>query len=141
MAKDRAAAQPTGHQPGGPTPVPGGQIGLVEGAARKSMGCLGELVFEFVGGIALLALTTASLAGAFFLARVLHEASPAGAYALAALGLLGLVHGIRHRRKPREQRTRIGRITAAVTGALGLWLILCVGFASFDTAFGLDLGI
>ncbi|MFE4974286.1 hypothetical protein ACFRAR_19525 [Kitasatospora sp. NPDC056651] len=113
----------------------------MEGAARKTMGCLGELVFEFVGGIALLALTTASLAGAFVLAQVLYAASPVGAYALAVLGLLGLVHGIRHRRKPEEQRTRIGRITAAVTGTIGLWLVLCVGFASFDTAFGLDLGI
>ncbi|MFE7527579.1 hypothetical protein ACFU7Y_17935 [Kitasatospora sp. NPDC057542] len=72
---------------------------------------------------------------------MLHEAGPAGAYGLAALGLLGIVHGIRHRRRPKEQRTRTGRVTAAVTGALGFWLVLCVGYASFDAAFGLDLGI
>ncbi|MEV7184404.1 hypothetical protein [Kitasatospora sp. NPDC093102] len=141
MAEDRAPEEPTGHQPGDPAPVPGGQVGPAAYAAEESMGCLGELVLEFVGGIALLALTTASLAGAFILARVLHEASPAGAYGLAALGLLGLVHGIRHRRRPKEQRTRIGRITAAVTGVLGFWLVLCVGYASFDAAFGLNLGI
>ncbi|WP_316527625.1 hypothetical protein [Kitasatospora brasiliensis] len=141
MAEGLTAEEPAGHQPGDPTPVPGGQVGMAEYAARKSMGCLGELLLEVVGGIAFMALTTASLAAAFVLARVLHAASPVGAYALAALGLLGLVHGVRHLRKPKERRTRIGRITAAVTGALGFWLVLCVGYASIDAAFGLNLGI
>ncbi|MFE3499241.1 hypothetical protein [Kitasatospora sp. NPDC059160] len=138
-------AEPGGHQPGDPTPVPGGQVGLATGLAtglaRDSAGCLGEFVLETVGGVLLLALTTGSLAGAFFLAQTLHRTSPAAAYALAAAGLYGLVHGIRHRRRPKEQRTRFGRITAGIAGALGLWLILCVGNASFDTAFGLNIGL
>ncbi|MEU4119220.1 hypothetical protein AB0F71_32595 [Kitasatospora sp. NPDC028055] len=138
-------AEPVGHQPGDPTPVPGGQVGLATGLttglARHSAGCLGEFVLEAVGGVVLLALTTASLAGAFLLTQTLHRASPAAAYALAAAGLLGLVHGIRHRRRPKEQRSRLGRITAGIVGALGLWLILCVGYASFDSAFGLNIGL
>lgn len=141
MTEQQSAQEPAGHQPGDPTPVPGGQVGLATGLARDSTGCLGEFVLEAVGGVLLLALTTASLAGAFFLARTLHQASPGAGYALAALGLPGLVHGIRHRRRPKEQRSRLGRITAGITGVLGLWLILCVGYASFDTAFGLNIGL
>ncbi|MFE3873929.1 hypothetical protein ACFXPX_05930 [Kitasatospora sp. NPDC059146] len=145
QAAQEPGAEPGGHQPGDPTPVPGGQVGLATGLAtglaRDSAGCLGEFVLETVGGVLLLALTTGSLAGAFFLAQTLHRTSPAAAYALAAAGLCGLVHGIRHRRRPKEQRTRLGRITTGIAGALGLWLILCVGYASFDTAFGLNIGL
>ncbi|MFJ9773152.1 hypothetical protein ACIRVF_18245 [Kitasatospora sp. NPDC101157] len=141
MAGEQAAQEPAGPQPGDPTPVPGGQVGLLTGAARESTGCLGELLVELVGGTLLVALTTGSLAAAFFLAQALHRASPVGAYGLAALGLLGLAHGIRHRRRPKERRGRLGRITAKITGALGFWLVLCVLYASFGTAFGPDIGL
>ncbi|MFG2843595.1 hypothetical protein ACGF12_10530 [Kitasatospora sp. NPDC048296] len=141
MVERQAAEKPAAHQPGDPTPVPGGQVGPGRYIAEASMGCLGELLTEVVGGLVLLVLTTASLAGAYLLARALHQASPAGAYGLAAVGLLGLAHGIRHWRRPKEQRSRVGRITAAVTGALGFWLILCVGYASFDAACGLNIGL
>ncbi|MEV7600722.1 hypothetical protein AB0O91_25460 [Kitasatospora sp. NPDC089797] len=129
-----------GHQPGDPTPVPGGQTGLLVGAARTSLGCLGELGLELVGGAVLAVLTTASLAAVLVLAITVHRASPAGAYALAALGLLGLLHGIRHHRRPAERRSRPGRITARVTGGLGVWLILCVGYASFGDVLDLSSG-
>ncbi|MGA5821007.1 hypothetical protein ACPC54_24450 [Kitasatospora sp. NPDC094028] len=131
----------TTHQPGDPTPVPGGQVGPVTFVLQKAGGCLGELVGEVVGGLLLMALTTASLAGTFHVAQHLHRASAAGAYALAALGLLAVVHGIRHLRRPKERRSRIGRITAAVTAVLGGWLAACVGYASFDAAFDLNLGL
>ncbi|MFI9363258.1 hypothetical protein ACIG5E_19710 [Kitasatospora sp. NPDC053057] len=47
------------------------------------------------------------------------------------------------------RRSRLCRITAGGTGALGLWLFLCVLYASFDTAldtaldtaFGLNIGL
>ncbi|MER7844019.1 hypothetical protein ABTZ03_08715 [Kitasatospora sp. NPDC096077] len=128
--------EPVGHQPGDPTPVPGGQTGLLVGLTRRTLGCVGELLLELVGGAVLVVLTTGSLVVSFVLAQALYAASPAAAYALAAVGLLGLLHGIRHRRRPKEERSRLGRITAGVTGLLGFWLILCVGYASVDVALG-----
>ncbi|KJS53608.1 hypothetical protein VM98_24110 [Streptomyces rubellomurinus subsp. indigoferus] len=140
-ADDADGGPSTAHQPGDPTPVPGGQVGPATFAVQKAGGCLGELVVETVGGILLMALTTLSLAATFYVAQALHRASAPGAYALAALGLLALVHGVRHLRRPEERRSRIGRITAAVTAVLGGWLAACVGYASFDAAFGLNIGL
>ncbi|MFI6154662.1 hypothetical protein ACIBCA_18465 [Kitasatospora sp. NPDC051170] len=133
--------EPTGHQPGDPTPVPGGQVGPITFVARKAGGCLGELLIELVGGTLAMALTTASLAGAFYGVKLLHRASALGAYGVAALGLLALVHGIRQVRRPREQRSRAGRFAATATAVLGGWLLLCVGYASLDAAFGLNIGL
>ncbi|MFJ4186477.1 hypothetical protein [Kitasatospora sp. NPDC089509] len=116
--------------------MPGGQTGLLVGLTRRTLGCVGELLLELVGGAVLVVLTTGSLVVSFVLAQALYAASPAAAYALAAVGLLGLLHGIRHRRRPKEERSRFGRITAGITGLLGFWLILCVGYASIDVALG-----
>ncbi|WP_327682355.1 hypothetical protein [Kitasatospora sp. NBC_00458] len=127
------------HLPGDPTPVPAG---------REGGGCLGaigrtvrDLVLELVGevvlGLVLAVLTTASLAGAFVLAVLAHRQSPALAYALGALAVAVVALGIRQLRRPREQRGRAGRILGSVTSVLGVWLMLCVGYASLSEA--LDL--
>ncbi|MFJ6138233.1 hypothetical protein [Kitasatospora sp. NPDC092286] len=124
--------------PGDPTPVQGGQTGLATGAAKGCLHLLGELTIEAVGTVVLGVATTASLAAVFVLAQLARRHSPAASCAFAALAVLGVAHGIRRLRRPKEQRTRLGRRSAAVTGGLGLWLLACLGYASFGTA--LDLG-
>ncbi|WP_267884047.1 hypothetical protein [Streptomyces sp. NRRL WC-3742] len=42
---------------------------------------------------------------------------------------------------PGARRSRAGRFTATATSVLGGWLLLCVGYASLDAAFGLNIGL
>ncbi|MFE6864996.1 hypothetical protein ACFVFS_00400 [Kitasatospora sp. NPDC057692] len=121
------------HQPGDPTPVTDPPHGPVRGCLRA----IGEFLLELVGEALLVVLTTASLAAAFVLAELAHRRSPALAYALGAAGVLVVVLGVRQLRRPKERRGRSGRVLAAVTAGLGVWLLLCVLYASLRDA--LDL--
>ncbi|GAA1393241.1 hypothetical protein GCM10009639_26100 [Kitasatospora putterlickiae] len=136
MSDEGIADQPV-HQPGDPTPVTDPVHGPLCGCLHAIGEFLGDLVLEVVGGTLLALLTTASLAGAFVLAELAHRQSPALAYALGAAAVLVTALGVRQLRRPRERRGRLGRILAAVTAGLGVWLLLCVFYASLREA--LDL--
>ncbi|MFF7456850.1 hypothetical protein [Kitasatospora sp. NPDC008115] len=125
------------HQPGDPTPVTGPVHGPVRGCLNAIGEFLGELLLEAVLGTLLTVLTTASLVAAFVLAELAHRRSPALAYALGAVAVLVTVLGVRQLRRARERRGRFGRVLARVTAGLGVWLLLCVFYASLSDA--LDL--
>ncbi|MFF7589367.1 hypothetical protein ACFZCK_17955 [Kitasatospora purpeofusca] len=111
--------------------------GPVRGCLTAIGGFFGELVGELVLGTLLAVLTTASLAGVFVLAELVHRRDPLLAYALGAVAVLLLVLGVRQLRRPGERRGRVGRILAAGTAGFGVWLLACVGYASLREA--LDL--
>ncbi|MFF8770806.1 hypothetical protein [Kitasatospora sp. NPDC015120] len=119
------------HRPGDPTPVSDPPHGPVRGCLRA----IGEFVLELVGeavlGLLLVLLTTASLVALLALASLALRRSPVLAYALGAGAVLLIVLGVRQLRRPRERRGRPGRILAAVTAGLGVWLLLCVAYASW----------
>ncbi|MET8700876.1 hypothetical protein ABZW10_18690 [Kitasatospora sp. NPDC004723] len=125
------------HQPGDPTPVADPPHGPVRGCLYAIGAFLLDAVIEVVGGTLLALLTTGSLAAAFVLAELAHRLSPVFAYALGALAVLVAVLGVRQLRRPKERRGRFGRILAAVTAGLGVWLLLCVFYASLREALGL----
>ncbi|SDT40840.1 hypothetical protein SAMN05216371_2190 [Streptomyces sp. TLI_053] len=125
------------HLPGDPTPVADPVRGPVRGCTAAIGGFLGELLGELVLGTLFALLTTASLAGVFVLAELVHRRDPLLARAMGAAAVLLLFLGVRQLRRPREQRGRVGRILAAGTAGLGVWLLACVGYASLREA--LDL--
>ncbi|WP_380280818.1 hypothetical protein [Kitasatospora purpeofusca] len=126
------AAEPA-HRPGDPTPVSDPPHGPVRGCLHA----IGEFLLELAGEALLGVLTTASLVAAFVLAELAHRRSPVLAYALGAAAVLVVVLGVRQLRRPKERRGRLGRILAALTAGLGVWLLLCVCYASLRGA--LDL--
>ncbi|MCU7826234.1 hypothetical protein [Kitasatospora sp. DSM 101779] len=110
----------------------GGRPRRVHGRSRR---VLGEAVLELVGGLVLAGLTTASLAGTVVGAGRLYGRSPLAAWSLAAVGAAVAVYGLLQRRRPKERRTRVGRVCSGLVGALGAWLGLCVCYASYDVLF------
>ncbi|MFB7476260.1 hypothetical protein [Kitasatospora sp. NPDC056184] len=129
----RKPATGPAHRPGDPTPVTDPPRGPVRGCLHA----IGEFLLELVGEVLLGVLATASLAAAFLLAELAYRLSPALSYALGAVGVLVVVLGVRQLRRPRERRGRRGRVLAAATAGLGVWLLLCVFYASLSDA--LDL--
>ncbi|MER5354500.1 hypothetical protein ABT093_29735 [Kitasatospora sp. NPDC002551] len=131
---DGLAGQRPAHQPGDPTPV----TDPPHGPARGCLHAIGEFLLELAGeavlGTLLAVLTTGSLIGLFLLAELGYEQSPLLAHALGAVAVLTVVLGLRQLRRPRERRGRWGRILAAVTTGLGVWLLLCVCYASLGDA-------
>lgn len=125
------------HLPGDPTPVDDPAHGPVRGCLTAIGEFLGELVGELVLGTLLALLTTASLAGVFVLAELAHRQDPLLAYALGLAAVLLVLLGVRQSRRPKERRGRVGRVLAAATAGLGVWLLACVGYASLHEA--LDL--
>ncbi|MDY0812443.1 hypothetical protein [Kitasatospora purpeofusca] len=118
------------HLPGDPTPV----ADPAHGPVRGCLTALGEFIAELVLGTLLTLLTTASLAGAFVLAELAHRRDPLLAYALGAAAVLPVLLGVRQLRRPKERRGRVGRVLAAGTAGLGVWLLACVGYASLREA-------
>ncbi|WP_371501162.1 hypothetical protein OG871_30235 [Kitasatospora sp. NBC_00374] len=116
--------------PGEPTPVPGGQIGCAAGLARGLGRLVGETAVELVGGAVLGVLATASLAAVLVGVQLAYRHSPPATLTAAGLTLPGLLYGGRQLLRPERPRTRRSRIAAGVTGGLGLWLVICVAYAS-----------
>ncbi|MEV6973030.1 hypothetical protein [Kitasatospora sp. NPDC093806] len=130
---DEGLDGPAAHQPGDPTPVVASEAGCL----RAIGDFLLDLVTEAVGGAVLAVVTTGSLVVLFVGAELAHRRSPALAYGLGVLAVAVIALGVRQLRRPKERRGRLGRVLAAVTAGLGVWLLPCVGYASLRTA--LDL--
>ncbi|MFD8319444.1 hypothetical protein [Kitasatospora purpeofusca] len=125
------------HLPGDPTRVGDPVHGPVRGCLTAIGGFFGELLGELLLGTLLALLTTASLAGVFVLAELAHRQDPLLAYGLGLAAVLLLLLGVRQLRRPKERRGRVGRVLAAGTAGVGVWLLACVGYASLRGA--LDL--
>ncbi|MGW4897299.1 hypothetical protein ACWEQL_34330 [Kitasatospora sp. NPDC004240] len=143
--RDSGAAAWEGPGPGDPTPVPGGQVSPLVGIARACRDRIVEFLVEVVGELVLGVLATVSLALALAgvlgvglaLALLAERHGPASAGAVAVLGLGLAWLGLRRLRRARRQPTRLGRALSALTTAVGCWLLLCLGYASFGDAFHL----
>ncbi|MFF2354808.1 hypothetical protein ACFVVL_34220 [Kitasatospora sp. NPDC058115] len=130
-APDAPAPDAPVHRPGDPTPVTDPPHGPVRGCLRA----IGEFVLELVGeavlGTLLALLTTASLAAVVALTVLAFGQNPVLTCAVGTVAVLLIVLGVRQLRRPKERRGRLGRILAAVTAGLGVWLLLCVVYASW----------
>ncbi len=118
-------------EPGEPTEVAGGQVGLLEGLARGAARLGGEFLLEAVGSLMLCALTTTSLAAVFFGTQWAYDRHPGTTWAVGATVTAVLLYGGWLGLRPGKPRNVLGRVAAGSAGAVGVWVLACLGYAEF----------